>query len=98
MFGRKKTSLAALAVLGMVALHSSLALAGEVTQMTSPASSDAYSYSTGWTPQDLGSVTLAKGTSSILGLTSIATLVDQGWGNQCNCNGVYISGVSSLML
>lgn len=50
-----------------------------ITQSTAPASADSWS---GWSWQPLGSITLAKDTNSILGLTSTVTLVDQGWGGQ----------------
>ena len=61
-----------------------------VTQSTSPASADSYWYGNGWNWQTLGSVTLATGTNNILGLTSTATVVDQGWGGQDPNNGVRI--------
>ena len=50
-----------------------------VVQTTAPASADSYG---GWAWQQLGTVTLATGTNTVLDLTSTATLVDQGWGGQ----------------
>ena len=66
------------------------AQAEPVTQTTAPAGSDSYWYGNGWSWQQLGSVTLADGTNTILGLTSTVTLADQGWGGQTNGNGVRI--------
>jgi hypothetical protein len=59
-----------------------------VTQSTAPAGSN--STAGDWTWQNLGSVTLANGTNTILGLTSTVTLRDQGFGGQSNTNGVKI--------
>jgi hypothetical protein len=66
------------------------AQAEPVTQTTAPAGSDSYWYGNGWSWQQLGSVTLADGTNTILGLTSTVTLVDQGGGGQDPTNGVRI--------
>jgi len=63
------------------------AQAEPVTQSTEPAGSSSYGGG-GW--QQLGSVTLADGTNTILGLTSTVTLVDQGYGGQDPSNGVRI--------
>ena len=68
-----------------------LAHAVPVTQSTAPAGSDSYWDGNGWAWQLLGSVNLATGTNTISALTSTVTLVDQGWGNQSNGNGVVIS-------
>jgi hypothetical protein len=77
-----------LAAVSLVAV--SAANAGPVTQSTSPANFDSYWYGNGWATADLGSVTLAQGTNSIISLTGVATLVDQGWGGQDGDNGLKI--------
>jgi hypothetical protein len=78
---------AAFAVVAFATLAGS-AQASPVTQTTPPASG---SYSVqGYSNTDLGSVTLPNGTSTILGLTSTVTLVDQGWGGQDPTNGVLV--------
>lgn len=44
-----------------------------------------------WGTYDIGDVAFAKGTNSVLGLTSTASLWDQGWGGQCpSCNQVFV--------
>jgi len=76
--------------LGLAAatLVSASAFAGTVTQTIGPVSSDSY---VSWTRQDLGDITLAQYTSSITGLNSSITLVDQGWGFQDYGNGVSVA-------
>jgi hypothetical protein len=49
-----------------------------VTQTTAPTSSDTCC----WSQASLGSITLASGTDTILGLTSTMTIWDQGWGGE----------------
>ena len=61
-----------------------------ITQVTAPASSQSYN---SWTWQELGGVTLASGTTSVLGLKSSVTLVDQGWGGQDPANNQVILGL-----
>lgn len=59
-----------------------------VIQTTTPVSMNSYG---GWAVQQMSSVTLAKGTNEIFGLTSSMDIVDQGWGNQdANGNQVLI--------
>jgi len=51
-----------------------------------------YGYYYGWGNTVLSSVTLAKGTSEITGLTAKATTWDQGWGGECfGCHGVALN-------
>ena len=57
-------------------------------QSTTPNSVSSYE---SWTTHELGRVSLATGTNQLIGLTSVATTVDQGWGGQSNSNGVYIA-------
>ena len=59
-----------------------------VTQTTAPAGSS----SSGWTSTVLGTVTFADDTNTVLDLTSVVSLADQGWGGQDpNGNQVYIA-------
>ena len=61
-----------------------------VTQSTSPASSQS---SNSWNWQELGGVTLAAGTTTVLDLASTVTLVDQGWGGQDPADNQVIIGL-----
>ena len=80
-------------VLGLAASASIVAIplaaqAAPIVQTTAPASSSSYG---GWNWQALGSVTLAAGTNTVLGLTSNVTIWDQGWGGQDpNDNQVFV--------
>lgn len=61
----------------------------DVTQSMSHSGTDQYA----WVNPgilDLGGVTLASGTKGIYALTSLSTLVDQGWGYTDPSNGVFI--------
>jgi hypothetical protein len=65
----------------------------DVTQTTSPVSSDQYSGSNAGA-LELSSVTFAPGTNNISAFTSSVTLVDQGWGGQTSDNGVFMELLS----
>jgi len=60
-----------------------------VTQTTAPAGS----FDSNWSSSQLGSVTLASGTNTILGLTSTVTIQDQGWGGQDPNNNQVVIGL-----
>lgn len=62
-----------------------------VIQTTSPASS----YDSNWSSSTLGTITLAKDTNMILGLTSSMNIADQGWGGQDPNNNQVIIGLFS---
>lgn len=68
------------------ASFSTAAIASTV-QTTVPAGYNGYQQ---WGSYSLGSVTLASGTNTIVGLTSSTDIADQGWGGQCDCNQVYV--------
>lgn len=64
-----------------------------VIQTTAPVSMDSWG---GWNWVQMSSVTLAKGTNEILGLTSSMRIADQGWGGQDpNGNQVVVGLISN---
>lgn len=61
----------------------------EVIQTSATGSHQTFS---GWEQSQISSVTLAKGTWEITGLTATARTWDQGWGGECSgCHGVDMS-------
>jgi len=79
---QKFAAVLALAASAMTTVNAS------VTQSSNPASIDLYQ---AWGFHYLGGVTLAQGTQQVTGLTSSATIWDQGWGGQTDGNGLMIS-------
>jgi hypothetical protein len=72
--------------IAFAASFSSAAFAS-VVQSTAPASYSGYQQ---WGWIELGRVTFAPGTSSILGVTTSTEIADQGWGGQSDGNQVFI--------
>lgn len=83
----KKTVFAALCTVAAIAPIQQASAAATV-QSTQVANFDSYSQ---WRSDELGAITLAKGTNLINSLTSTATVWDQGWGGQTGDNGLRLS-------
>ena len=83
----KKFVLAALCTAAAIAPMQQAAAATTVQSATA-ANFDSYS---DWRSDELGAITLAKGTNLISSLTSTATVWDQGWGGQTSDNGLRLA-------
>jgi opacity protein-like surface antigen len=76
-----------IAVAAVLAVSFAASASASVVQSASGGSYYGYQQ---WGSHPIGSVTFANGTNEISALSAWATLNDQGWGGQCDCNQVYI--------